>query len=76
MTPVVLLKTGPHAGHIAVISEIIDHNRAIIDGRCPTPKSPAQCRLGYREELLGESQYRLQMESSAWAKKRTAAAKR
>ncbi|KAM6497824.1 Ribosomal protein L14 domain containing protein [Amanita muscaria] len=29
---VVLLKTGPSAGKIAVISEIIDHNRAIIDG--------------------------------------------
>ncbi|KAL4252745.1 ribosomal protein eL14 family protein [Abortiporus biennis] len=29
---VVLLKSGPEAGHIAVISEIIDHNRAIIDG--------------------------------------------
>jgi large subunit ribosomal protein L14e len=25
--PVVLLKSGPHAGHIAVIAEIIDHNR-------------------------------------------------
>jgi ribosomal protein L14E/L6E/L27E len=24
---VVLLKTGPYAGHIAVIAEIIDHNR-------------------------------------------------
>ena len=24
---VVLLKTGPYTGHIAVIAEIIDHNR-------------------------------------------------
>jgi ribosomal protein L14E/L6E/L27E len=24
---VVLLKSGPHTGHIAVIAEIIDHNR-------------------------------------------------
>jgi large subunit ribosomal protein L14e len=31
MTPsqVVLLKSGPHAGRIAVIAEIIDHNRVI-----------------------------------------------
>ncbi|KAH7922917.1 60S ribosomal protein L14, partial [Leucogyrophana mollusca] len=29
---VVLLKAGPSAGKIAVIAEIIDHNRAIIDG--------------------------------------------
>jgi large subunit ribosomal protein L14e len=27
---VVLLKAGPHAGHIAVIAEIIDHNRVSI----------------------------------------------
>ncbi|KAI0826301.1 60S ribosomal protein L14 [Irpex lacteus] len=37
---VVLLKAGPQAGHIAVISEIIDHNRAIIDG--PTTGVPRQ----------------------------------
>ncbi|KAJ6631012.1 60S ribosomal protein L14 [Mycena sp. CBHHK59/15] len=29
---VVLLKSGPFSGRIAVIAEIIDHNRAIIDG--------------------------------------------
>ncbi|KAH9921240.1 60S ribosomal protein L14 [Epithele typhae] len=29
---VVLLKSGPQEGQIAVIAEIIDHNRAIIDG--------------------------------------------
>ena len=28
----VLLKAGPDAGKVAVIAEIIDHNRAIIDG--------------------------------------------
>ncbi|KAJ8517759.1 hypothetical protein ONZ45_g5087 [Pleurotus djamor] len=29
---VVLLNSGPHAGQIAVIAEIIDHTRALIDG--------------------------------------------
>ncbi|KAI0052025.1 60S ribosomal protein L14 [Auriscalpium vulgare] len=37
---VVLLKAGPQAGHIAVIAEVIDHNRAIIDG--PTTGVPRQ----------------------------------
>ncbi|KIM35823.1 hypothetical protein M413DRAFT_449563 [Hebeloma cylindrosporum] len=37
---VVLLKSGPHAGSIAVITEIIDHNRAMIDG--PTTNVPRQ----------------------------------
>ncbi|KIP11819.1 hypothetical protein PHLGIDRAFT_82750 [Phlebiopsis gigantea 11061_1 CR5-6] len=37
---VVLLKAGPQAGKIAVIAEIIDHNRAIIDG--PTTGVPRQ----------------------------------
>ncbi|KAF8262348.1 60S ribosomal protein L14 [Lactarius quietus] len=37
---VVLLKSGPQAGRIAVIVEIIDHNRAIIDG--PTTGVPRQ----------------------------------
>ncbi|KAG5653470.1 hypothetical protein H0H81_000239 [Sphagnurus paluster] len=37
---VVLLKSGPNAGKIAIISEIIDHNRAIIDG--PTTSVPRQ----------------------------------
>ncbi|KAF9027505.1 60S ribosomal protein L14 [Hymenopellis radicata] len=37
---VVLLKSGPSAGKIAVIAEIIDHNRAIIDG--PTTGVPRQ----------------------------------
>jgi len=37
---VVLLKSGPSAGSIAVITEIIDHNRAIIDG--PTTNVPRQ----------------------------------
>ncbi|KAF8801743.1 hypothetical protein BYT27DRAFT_7215860 [Phlegmacium glaucopus] len=37
---VVLLKSGPSAGNIAVITEIIDHNRAIIDG--PTTNVPRQ----------------------------------
>ncbi|KAF8958886.1 ribosomal protein L14-domain-containing protein [Flammula alnicola] len=37
---VVLLKAGPSAGRIAVIAEIIDHNRALIDG--PTTDVPRQ----------------------------------
>ncbi|KAI0674914.1 60S ribosomal protein L14 [Trametes maxima] len=37
---VVLLKSGPFEGRIAVIAEIIDHNRAIIDG--PTTGVPRQ----------------------------------
>ncbi|KAG6856611.1 hypothetical protein H0H87_002566 [Tephrocybe sp. NHM501043] len=37
---VVLLKAGPYAGKIAVIAEIIDHNRAIIDG--PNSTVPRQ----------------------------------
>ncbi|KAF9003436.1 ribosomal protein L14-domain-containing protein [Cyathus striatus] len=37
---VVLLKDGPLAGKIAVIAEIIDHNRAIVDG--PTTGVPRQ----------------------------------
>ncbi|KAF9527665.1 60S ribosomal protein L14 [Crepidotus variabilis] len=37
---VVLLKSGPSAGKIAVIAEIIDHNRAIVDG--PTTGVPRQ----------------------------------
>ncbi|KDR80685.1 hypothetical protein GALMADRAFT_241066 [Galerina marginata CBS 339.88] len=37
---VVLLKSGPSSGNIAVITEIIDHNRAIVDG--PTTSVPRQ----------------------------------
>ncbi|KAF8056538.1 ribosomal protein L14-domain-containing protein [Lyophyllum atratum] len=37
---VVLLNDGPSAGKIAVIAEIIDHNRAMIDG--PTTDVPRQ----------------------------------
>ncbi|EJT99403.1 hypothetical protein DACRYDRAFT_23945 [Dacryopinax primogenitus] len=37
---VVLLNQGPSAGHIAVIVEIIDHNRAMIDG--PSTGVPRQ----------------------------------
>jgi len=46
---VVLLKSGPHGGHIAVIVEIIDHNRAIIDG--PTTGVPRQA-FPYRHLTL------------------------
>ncbi|PPQ82324.1 hypothetical protein CVT26_013153 [Gymnopilus dilepis] len=37
---VVLVKSGSSAGNIAVITEVIDHNRAIIDG--PTTSVPRQ----------------------------------
>ena len=37
---VVLLKSGPQEGQIAVVAEIIDHNRAVIDG--PTTGVPRQ----------------------------------
>ncbi|KAJ3751167.1 ribosomal protein L14-domain-containing protein [Lentinula detonsa] len=37
---VVLLKSGPYTGKIAVIAEIIDHKRAVIDG--PTTSVPRQ----------------------------------
>ncbi|EIN08709.1 60S ribosomal protein L14 [Punctularia strigosozonata HHB-11173 SS5] len=37
---VVLVNSGPSAGNVAVIAEIIDHNRAIIDG--PTTGVPRQ----------------------------------
>ncbi|KAI0260319.1 60S ribosomal protein L14 [Gloeopeniophorella convolvens] len=46
---VVLLKSGPQTGHIAVIVEIIDHNRAIIDG--PTTGVPRQA-FPYRHLAL------------------------
>ncbi|TBU37269.1 60S ribosomal protein L14, partial [Dichomitus squalens] len=54
-TPVVLLKSGPQEGQIAVIAEIIDHNRAccycqaIIDG--PTTGVPRQA-FSYRHLTL------------------------
>ncbi|EGN92561.1 hypothetical protein SERLA73DRAFT_190908 [Serpula lacrymans var. lacrymans S7.3] len=46
---VVLLKSGPYAGKVAVIAEIIDHNRAIIDG--PTTGVPRQA-FPYRHLTL------------------------
>ncbi|KAI0074227.1 60S ribosomal protein L14 [Panus rudis PR-1116 ss-1] len=46
---VVLIKDGPLAGRIAVIAEIIDHNRAIIDG--PTTDVPRQA-FPYRHLTL------------------------
>ncbi|KAI9434791.1 60S ribosomal protein L14 [Lactarius indigo] len=91
---VVLLKTGPHTGQIAVISEIIDHNRAIIDG--PTtgvprqsfpyrhltltsltvPNLPRNAGSGTVKKYLEKADTVSKWESSAWAKKRAAAAKR
>ncbi|KAI0710528.1 60S ribosomal protein L14 [Earliella scabrosa] len=46
---VVLLKAGPQEGQIAVIAEIIDHNRAIIDG--PSTGVPRQA-FPYRHLAL------------------------
>jgi len=46
---VVLIQKGPYEGNIAVISEIIDHNRAIIDG--PLTGVPRQA-LPYRHLTL------------------------
>jgi large subunit ribosomal protein L14e len=90
----VLLKAGPHAGRIAVIVEIIDHNRAIIDG--PTtgvprqsfpyrhltltsltvPKLPRSCGTGTVKKYVEKADVVTKWESSSWAKKRAATAKR
>ncbi len=107
-----LLKTGPHVGHIAVISEIIDHNRvsvqtshhstplphpfsqAIIDGpitgvprqafpyrhltltSLTVPNLPRNAGSGTVKKYLEKADTISKWESSAWAKKRAAAAKR
>ncbi|KAG8921992.1 hypothetical protein FRC03_010854 [Tulasnella sp. 419] len=46
---IVLITDGPHSGKIATIAEIIDHNRAIVDG--PLTGVPRQS-LRYRNLLL------------------------
>ncbi|KAK1921687.1 ribosomal protein L14-domain-containing protein [Papiliotrema laurentii] len=46
---VVLVNDGPSAGKLAVIAEIIDHNRALIDG--PTTSVPRQA-FAYRNLIL------------------------
>ncbi|EIW71135.1 50S small subunit ribosomal protein L14e [Tremella mesenterica] len=46
---VVLVNEGPSAGKLAVIVEIIDHNRALIDG--PTTSVPRQ-PFSYRNLIL------------------------
>ncbi|WWC68067.1 60S ribosomal protein eL14 [Kwoniella pini CBS 10737] len=46
---VVLVNDGPSAGNLAVIVEIIDHNRALIDG--PTTSVPRQ-QFPYRNLIL------------------------
>ncbi|TYJ53600.1 hypothetical protein B9479_005748 [Cryptococcus floricola] len=46
---VVLVNEGPSAGKLAVIVEIIDHNRALIDG--PTTSVPRQA-FPYRHLIL------------------------
>ncbi|KAF8878769.1 translation protein SH3-like domain-containing protein [Infundibulicybe gibba] len=74
---VVLLKSGPSAGKIAVIAEIIDHNRAIIDG--PTTSVPRQ---SFPYKHLSLTPLKLTglpraagsgWEHSSWARKRAAA---
>lgn len=109
---VVLLKSGPHTGRIAVIAEIIDHNRvrvqpphqeiplphplsqAIIDG--PTtgvprqsypyrhltltsltvPNLPRNAGSGTVKKYVEKADVVSKWDSSAWAKKRAASAKR
>jgi large subunit ribosomal protein L14e len=46
---VVLINDGPSAGKLAVIAEIIDHNRALIDG--PSTSVPRQS-VPYRSLIL------------------------
>ncbi|KAH8089633.1 putative 60S ribosomal protein L14 [Filobasidium floriforme] len=46
---VVLVNDGPSAGKLAVIAEIIDHNRALIDG--PNSSVPRQA-IAYRHLIL------------------------
>ncbi|KAI9636299.1 ribosomal protein L14-domain-containing protein, partial [Dioszegia hungarica] len=46
---VVLVNDGPSAGKLAVIAEIIDHNRALIDG--PNTSVPRQ-QIAYRNLIL------------------------
>merc|ERR1712093_36256 len=46
---VVLVNDGPSAGKLAIIAEIIDHNRALIDG--PTTSVPRQ-QFPYRHLIL------------------------
>ncbi|KAL7419333.1 hypothetical protein Q5752_006171 [Cryptotrichosporon argae] len=46
---VVLVNDGPSAGKLAVIAEIIDHNRALIDG--PATSVPRQA-IAYRHLIL------------------------
>ncbi|BEJ11168.1 hypothetical protein CspHIS471_0105900 [Cutaneotrichosporon sp. HIS471] len=46
---VVLVNDGPSAGKLAVIAEIIDHNRALIDG--PSASVPRQA-FPYRKLIL------------------------
>jgi len=46
---VVLVNDGPFAGKLAVITEIVDHNRAMIDG--PSTGVPRQT-IAYRKVVL------------------------
>ncbi|KAK1226925.1 hypothetical protein PQX77_010096 [Marasmius sp. AFHP31] len=91
---VVLLKAGPYAGKVAVIAEIIDHNRAIIDNpihnvpRQPFPYKhlvltpitvstlPRGASTGIIRKYLEKEATLTKWESSAWAQKRAAIAKR
>ncbi|BEJ03445.1 hypothetical protein CcaverHIS641_0106200 [Cutaneotrichosporon cavernicola] len=72
---VVLVNDGPSAGKLAVIAEIIDHNRALIDG--PSTSVPRQA-FPYRKLILTPlhhcqappaSGVAEKWAASAWAKK-------
>ncbi|KAL0572272.1 hypothetical protein V5O48_009698 [Marasmius crinis-equi] len=91
---VVLLKAGPYAGKVAVIAEIIDHNRAIIDN--PISNVPRQsypykhlvltplhvstlprgASTGIIKKYLEKENILGKWETSSWAQKRAAIAKR
>ncbi|KAF8918821.1 ribosomal protein L14-domain-containing protein [Mucidula mucida] len=73
---VVLLKAGPSAGKIAVIAEIIDHNRA------PHPHPPSLSKLpraagsGVVKKELEKQAIVEKWEKSSWATRRAALEKR
>merc|ERR1712093_188929 len=78
---VVLVNDGPSSGKLAVIVEIIDHARALIDG--PETGVPRQA-IAYKKVVLTPyvskvwkaSGVQEKWEQSAWAKKRAVQSKR
>jgi len=80
---VVLINYGPRAGKLAVIVDIIDHNRAIIDGEVPRhaesfkrmtltnlviPKLPRDCSTKIVQKKWKAAQISEKWAKSAWAK--------